>query len=140
MRPDISVLIPARNERSRIAPTIQAIARARSTDARVEFVIVDDASTDGCIANLVSAVPRLLEEPKIDIRVCRLDQHSGNYRARNQAAALASADILFITDAPSSSSSPACTAAVLTQTTRAATTAPSATRPSTLRPALRLRI
>jgi glycosyltransferase involved in cell wall biosynthesis len=99
VRPDISVLIPARNERSRLAPTIQAIARARSTDARVEFVIVDDASTDGCIANLVSAVPRLLEEPKIDIRVCRLDQHSGNYRARNQAAALASADILFITDA-----------------------------------------
>jgi GT2 family glycosyltransferase len=99
MRPDISVLIPARNERSRIAPTIEAIARARTGDTRVEFIVVDDASTDGCMANLISAVPRLLEEPKIDLRVCRLDQHSGNYRARNQAAALASADILFITDA-----------------------------------------
>lgn len=99
MQPDISVLIPARNERSRIAPTIQAIAQARTTEARLEFVIVDDASTDGCISNLISALPRLLEEPKIDIRVCRLDQHSGNYQARNQAAALASADILFITDA-----------------------------------------
>jgi glycosyltransferase involved in cell wall biosynthesis len=99
VRPDISVLIPARNEGSKIAPTIQAIARARTTDARVEFVVVDDASTDGCIAGLVSAVPRLLEERNIDIRACRLDQHSGNYRARNQAAELASADILFITDA-----------------------------------------
>ena len=97
--PDISVVIPARNEGSKIATTIQAIARARTTDARVEFVVVDDASTDGCIAKLVSSVPRLLEERRIDIRVCRLEQHSGNYRARNQAAALASADILFITDA-----------------------------------------
>jgi glycosyltransferase involved in cell wall biosynthesis len=99
VQPDISVLIPARNERSRIAPTIQAIARARSTEARLEFIVVDDASTDGCMENLVSAVPRLLEEPRIDIRVCRLPQHSGNYRARNQAADLATSDVLFITDA-----------------------------------------
>lgn len=99
MQPDISVLIPARNERSRIAPTIQAIARARTTGARLEFVVVDDASTDGCIENLVAAVPGLLEEPKIDIRVCQLPHHSGNYRARNQAAALSSSDVLFITDA-----------------------------------------
>ena len=48
---------------------------------------------------LVSAVPQLLEEPKIDIRACRLEEHAGNYRARNRAAALASADVLFITDA-----------------------------------------
>lgn len=99
MRPDISVVFPARNEKSRIAPTIQAIARARTTGARVEFVVVDDASTDGCIENLVAAVPQLLDEPKIDVRVCRLDRHAGIYRARNEASRLASADILFITDA-----------------------------------------
>lgn len=99
MRPEISVLIPARNEKGRIAPTIQAIARARTTGARVEFVVVDDASTDHCLDELAAAAPRLLEERKIDIRACRLNEHSGNYRARNQAAAIASADVLFITDA-----------------------------------------
>ena len=99
MQPDISVLIPAHNERSRIADTIQSIARARTTGARVEFVVVDDASTDGCIANLVSTMPRLLQEPNIDICVSRLEQRAGNYRARNHAASLASADIFFITDA-----------------------------------------
>jgi len=99
LRPDISIVFPARNERSRIAPTIESIARARTTDARVEFVVVDDASTDGCIENLMAAVPRLLDQPRVDIRVCRFDQHSGIFRARNQAAKLASADILFITDA-----------------------------------------
>lgn len=99
MRPDISVLIPARNEGSKIAPTIQAIARARLSDARLEIIVVDDASTDGSVENLVSAVPRLLEEPRLDIRVCPLEEHVGNYRARNHAAALASADVLFLTDA-----------------------------------------
>jgi glycosyltransferase involved in cell wall biosynthesis len=99
VRPEISVLIPAHNERSRIAPTIQSIARARTTDARLEFIVIDDASEDGCISNLISTVPQLLEEPGIEIRVCRLEERSGNYQARNQAAALASADIFFITDA-----------------------------------------
>lgn len=99
MRPDVSVLIPARNEGSRLSGTIEAIAGARTTDARVEFVIVDDASEDGTVESLVSAVPRLLEQPRIDIRVCRLDSHAGIYGARNQAAGLATADVLFMTDA-----------------------------------------
>jgi glycosyltransferase involved in cell wall biosynthesis len=93
------VLIPARNEGKRIAPTIQSIARARTTDARVEFVIVDDASTDDTTANLVAAVPELLKERKIEARVYRLEEHSGIYRARNYAASMATADILFGTDA-----------------------------------------
>jgi glycosyltransferase involved in cell wall biosynthesis len=99
VRPDVSVLIPARNEGSRLAPTIEQIAGARTTDARVEFVIVDDASSDTTVESLVSAVPRLLEHPRIDIRVRRLDSRAGIYGARNTAAGLAAADVLFITDA-----------------------------------------
>jgi glycosyltransferase involved in cell wall biosynthesis len=99
VQPDISVVIPAHNERSRVASTIQSIARARISGARVEFVIVDDASTDGTVANLVSALPRLLDEPAIDIRVESLDHHSGNYHARNRGAEVAAAPILFMTDA-----------------------------------------
>lgn len=98
-RPDISVLIPARNEGSRIAQTIQAISRARRTSARVEFVIVDDASTDDTTANLVAAVPELLREPKIDVQVHRLSQHSGIYGTRNHAASMATGEIFFVTDA-----------------------------------------
>ncbi len=97
--PDISVTIPARNEGGKVARTIQSIARARTTDARVEFVIVDDASSDETIANLVAAVPDLLKEPKIDIQVHRLDEHTGIYVARNHAAHFASGEIIFGTDA-----------------------------------------
>lgn len=97
--PDISVLIPARNERDRIAPTVRAIARARTTEARVEFVVVDDSSTDDTVDNLMAEVPRLLDEPRIDVRLCTLDERVGTYRCRNQAAKLACADVLFLTDA-----------------------------------------
>jgi glycosyltransferase involved in cell wall biosynthesis len=99
VKPDISVVIPAYNEKSRIAPTIQSIARARISGARVEFVIIDDGSTDSTVANLVSALPRLLDEPNIDVYVESLDQRSGNYYARNRGAEVASGDILFMTDA-----------------------------------------
>jgi glycosyltransferase involved in cell wall biosynthesis len=98
-RPDISVLIPARNEKSKVAATIKAISRARTSGARVEFVVVDDASTDGTVTDLVAAIPSLMEESKIDVRVCSLDRRVGNFQCRNQAAAIASADIFFITDA-----------------------------------------
>jgi glycosyltransferase involved in cell wall biosynthesis len=99
VRPDISVLIPARNEEGRVAETIRALSRARQTDARLEYVVVDDASTDGGVASLVAAVPELLDEPNIDIKLSCLEEHSGTYRARNWAARNAVADVLFITDA-----------------------------------------
>lgn len=99
MQPDISVIIPAYNEKSRLAPTIERLARARTSGARVEFVVVDDDSTDGTVANLVSALPQLLDLPNIDIRIESLDERSGNYHARNQGAEAASSDILFMTDA-----------------------------------------
>jgi glycosyltransferase involved in cell wall biosynthesis len=97
--PDISVLIPARNEDDRVGKTIQSIARARTTDARIEFMIVDDASEDDCVDQLLAAMPELLDEPRIDIRLESLDQHTGVYGVRNRAAAHAGADILFMTDA-----------------------------------------
>jgi glycosyltransferase involved in cell wall biosynthesis len=99
MLPDISILIPARNEADRTAATIRAVARARGTSARLEFVIIDDESNDDSVDRLIAAVPALLDEPNIDIRLSRLSNRAGVYGARNAAAELATADILFITDA-----------------------------------------
>lgn len=99
MIPDISVVIPMHNERSKIAATIQSVARARTSQARVEFVIIDDASTDGSVAELISAAPELLEESRIDVRLEELDERTGVFGARNRGADTATAEILFITDA-----------------------------------------
>ena len=46
-----------------------------------------------------AAADELLREPRIDIKVSRLEQRHGVPRARNFAASLATAELLFITDA-----------------------------------------
>jgi glycosyltransferase involved in cell wall biosynthesis len=65
----------------------------------VEFVIIDDASTDGSVEELVAAAQSLMEEPRIDIHVESLEERSGVFGARNRGVETASAEILFITDA-----------------------------------------
>jgi glycosyltransferase involved in cell wall biosynthesis len=96
--PDISIVMPARNEGARLADTILAISRARVTDARLEFIIADDQSDDDTNSFLRAAADELLAEPSIDIRVDRLDERHGVPLARNHGASLATAPIMFITD------------------------------------------
>jgi hypothetical protein len=90
--------MPARNEGMRVVDTILSFARGRATDARLEFVIADDASEEDPSLALTAAMDELLDEPAIDVRVHRLGVRHGVPRARNEAAALASAPLLFITD------------------------------------------
>lgn len=96
---DISVVIPAHNERWQVAQTIRNIARARTTDARVEFVVVDDASQDGTSEALISAAPELLEEPRIDVQLEGLEARAGVFGALNRGAEVTTSDLLFFTDA-----------------------------------------
>lgn len=44
---DLSIVMPARDERRRLPPTIQKIAALRELYGRLEIVIADDASRDG---------------------------------------------------------------------------------------------
>ena len=99
MAPDISIVMPARNEGMRVVETILSFARARATDAVLEFVIADDASDENANLALLAAMDELLAEPAVHIHVHRLDERQGVPRARNHAAAHATAPILFITDA-----------------------------------------
>jgi glycosyltransferase involved in cell wall biosynthesis len=96
---DISVVIPAHNEGPRLGGTIASIAETRSTRAHVEIVIADDQSDDGTEEHLRAAWPQLSDHPRLDIVVTRTPERSGVPRSRNHAAARATADILFITDA-----------------------------------------
>ena len=62
-------------------------------------MIADDQSSDDTEGHLRRAAAELLREPRIDIKVSRLDERHGVPGSRNRAAALASAEVLFITDA-----------------------------------------
>lgn len=99
MPPDISILIPARNEGPRLADTIRSVSQARSTNASLEFVIADDDSTDNTEGHIRAAWDELRTEPRIDVIVSRLPVRTGVPGSRNHAASLATADIVFTTDA-----------------------------------------
>jgi glycosyltransferase involved in cell wall biosynthesis len=99
MEPDISVIIPAHNEASWITRTIEAMAGACVTSARVEFVVVDDASTDGTAALLAHSSADIMRRWNVRIRIFRMQNRVGVPVARNWGATHASAEVLFITDA-----------------------------------------
>jgi len=95
-RPQISVVIPVRNEGSRLAITLRSIAQGRSCLFPLEIVLVDDASDDGCcdsVRTLFNAT-----RDRIALQIIRLGTWSGIPYARNFGAAAATAEILFMTD------------------------------------------
>jgi glycosyltransferase involved in cell wall biosynthesis len=99
VKPDISVVIPAYNEGPRLAQTIESIAGSRTTNARVEIVIIDDASTDGTQHYLKAAWSGLSKLHRLDVHLCQLDVRGGVPRARNYGVGLATGELLFMTDA-----------------------------------------
>jgi glycosyltransferase involved in cell wall biosynthesis len=95
--PAISIIIPVRNEGARAAKTILSFAAGRSHLFPVEFVIVDDASGDGCCDNLQNLLGR--ERDAVTIKVIKMAVWRGIPLCRNTGAFAAQAPILFITDA-----------------------------------------
>ena len=96
-KPVISVVIPVRNEGERVIRAINSFAFGRSSLFHLEFVIIDDASDDGCCASLENLLT--FEDNAAVVRVIRLGQWSGIPYARNIGAVYAQAPVLFITDA-----------------------------------------
>ncbi len=78
--PDLSIVIPAYNEESRIAPTVRDIvAYCRSGQRAFELILVDDGSRDG-----TSAVGRVLSQEFPELRVIRLAaNHGKGYAVRS---------------------------------------------------------
>lgn len=96
-QPLISIVIPVRNEGDRITKTINFFAFHRSNLFQLEFIIVDDASTDGCCTLLENLLN--WERDAAVVHVIKLNQWSGIPYSRNVGANYARAPILFITDA-----------------------------------------
>jgi GT2 family glycosyltransferase len=88
IRPDISVVVPARNAVPTLGPLLDSLRRQTLADDRYEVVVVDNASSDGTAAVARALGVRVVEEP--------LPNRS---RARNRGAAAARADLLAFTDA-----------------------------------------
>lgn len=94
--PFISVAIPVRDEGRKIAATIRAIAATRTGRTELEFVVADDASSDGCTDQLDAVVRRIARARLV---LARAEGRVGVPRARNLAMRHASGDVIFVTDA-----------------------------------------
>lgn len=95
--PNISIVIPVRNEGQRILAAINSFVFGRSSNFLLEFIFVDDASNDGCC----DEIELFLQETNrnIIIKKIRLNNWAGIPYSRNIGAKYASAPILLITDA-----------------------------------------
>jgi glycosyltransferase involved in cell wall biosynthesis len=91
----ISVIIPVRNEGDRLINTVASLVSGRSCRFFIEFIIVDDASSDDACERLLRAVSGM---PEVRVIVRRLDRWSGIPYARNRGAEAASYPIYLITD------------------------------------------
>jgi len=96
-KPQVSFVIPVRNEGPRLLTAVSSIVQGRSSAFPIQIVLVDDASSDGCCDALPSAYS--WSGDRVQVTVMRLDRWSGIPYARNRGAFAAYADILFITDA-----------------------------------------
>jgi len=94
-RPNVSILIPARNEELRLGPVLAA-ARA-SEDVDLEIIIADDHSTDGTCALVEAAIA---EDPRVRLETPPPpDVLAGKMNACAHLAEVAAGDVLLFIDA-----------------------------------------
>jgi glycosyltransferase involved in cell wall biosynthesis len=84
--PLASVIITAHNEGAEVLRTIQSVEA--NTRSAVEFIVVDDGSTDGCCENLT----------RERLRVIRHDRRIGVAFSRNAGALVARGEVLVFLD------------------------------------------
>jgi dolichyl-phosphate beta-glucosyltransferase len=92
LAPDLSIVIPAYNEQSRLAPTVRDAAEyCRAQGRAFELIIVDDGSRDG-----TSALGRRLAEEFPEVRLIRLAaNHGKGYAVRTGVVNATGAAVLF---------------------------------------------
>jgi glycosyltransferase involved in cell wall biosynthesis len=84
--PLVSVIITAHNEGAEVLRTIESVEA--NTTAPVEFIVVDDGSTDGCCENL----------DRQQLRVIRHDRRIGVAHSRNAGARVGRGDVFVFLD------------------------------------------
>jgi len=95
-RPTVSVIIPTRNRQAQLLRCLDAVAAQTYPPARVEVVVVNDASTDGTrLAVETWRAARRLPSP---VRMVSLPRRRGAATARNAGIAASRGELLAFLD------------------------------------------
>jgi dolichyl-phosphate beta-glucosyltransferase len=93
--PDLSVVIPAFNEQTRLPPTVRAVEKyLRESNRRSELVIVDDGSSD----QTAETVDEMIREG-LRLHLLRHDQNRGKGAAVRTGMLAATGRLVLFTDA-----------------------------------------
>ncbi len=102
VQPRVSVLIAAYNEEALIGATIRNKLECGYPVDRLEILVASDGSTDGTDAEIAALGERLREEGHpVPLRCLRQEPRQGKTAAINRLAAMASGEILVVSDANS---------------------------------------
>lgn len=97
MKPDISIVIPAYNERERLGTPLRKILEyAAAADTAIEIIVVDDGSSDDTAEVAKQA---FAENPDISSNVIRYEENRGKGFAIKTGLQASNADIALFTDA-----------------------------------------
>jgi len=89
MKPKVSVIIPTYNEKERVAKCIESLLSQSYPQDKIEIIVVDDGSTDGTSSFIKKNFPKVKLITK---------KNSGAYDSRNKGIAVASGEIIALTD------------------------------------------
>jgi cellulose synthase/poly-beta-1,6-N-acetylglucosamine synthase-like glycosyltransferase len=96
--PRVSVIVPIYNGQADVPDLIQCLLRQTYPVGRVEYLLVDNASTD-TTASLLQAAAQAGEDEGIRLQALSEPQIQSSYAARNVGIRAATGEILVFTDA-----------------------------------------
>ncbi len=92
-RPLISLVVPVFNEAQALAPFLEAASRIDIPDARLEFIFVNDGSTDATFARLLD-----IAATRDDVRVLNFSRNFGKEAAMTAGLDAAAGDAVVLMD------------------------------------------
>jgi dolichol-phosphate mannosyltransferase len=90
--PELSVVVPVKDEAGNVAPLAREIAAALAGEANYEMIFVDDGSTDSTVAELAEL------RPGLPVRVLKHARNLGQSRALRSGIAAARSQVVVTLD------------------------------------------